>query len=179
LIWALTAGCVTPSDCAALVKLRRSTTATNVRSNSVGILVMTLRPHGDSGCAGTATNWVVQVVIPTCGFRPPIRDYKQATTLWHLIFHLYHAKIAHSHADFRISAAKVICVLEQRPPRSWNLLARKRANVGAPKCSSIREEIPHSTAGVNPACRAMNLLQTHAPMNFIRLYARVLKLLGD
>ena len=36
----------------------------------------TFAPHGCSGRAGTATNWVVQAVIPTCGFRPPIRDFK-------------------------------------------------------------------------------------------------------
>src|SRR5450759_4367251 len=40
LICALTAGCVTPSLAAALVKLRKSTTATSVRSRSVGILVI-------------------------------------------------------------------------------------------------------------------------------------------
>ena len=28
----------------------------------------TFAPHGCSGSAGTATNWVVQAVIPTCGF---------------------------------------------------------------------------------------------------------------
>jgi hypothetical protein len=37
LICALTAGWVTPSDAAALVKLRKSTTATRVRSSSVGM----------------------------------------------------------------------------------------------------------------------------------------------
>jgi hypothetical protein len=40
LICALTAGCVTPNDWAALVKLRKSTTATRVRRSSVGMLVI-------------------------------------------------------------------------------------------------------------------------------------------
>jgi len=42
LICALTAVWVNPSAWAALVKPRKSTTATKVRSNSVGILVMLL-----------------------------------------------------------------------------------------------------------------------------------------
>src|SRR5690242_379439 len=40
LICALTAGCVTPSDWAARVKLRRSITASSVRSRSVGMFVI-------------------------------------------------------------------------------------------------------------------------------------------
>jgi hypothetical protein len=44
LICALTAGCVTPSDCAAFVKLRMSTTATKVLSKSVGIFIMKFAP---------------------------------------------------------------------------------------------------------------------------------------
>ena len=36
----------------------------------------TFAPRGCSGCSGAATHWVAQVVISTCGFRPPIQDYE-------------------------------------------------------------------------------------------------------
>ena len=99
----------------------------------------TFAPHGSSGRIGTATNWVVQVVIPTCGFRPPNPCFKSATILWHLIFHFYYAKIAQSYADSGISCRGRICCAGTRLVRVAEMLAGKRASVGAPDAAASGE----------------------------------------
>jgi hypothetical protein len=58
--------------------------------------------HCDSGCAETLTSWVVQVVIPTCGFRPLIRDYKTSNTP--MAFYIPFIPLRKSRTLMRISA---------------------------------------------------------------------------
>src|SRR5262249_55668189 len=66
LIWALTAGCVTPSAWAALVKLRASTTVISVRNSSVGMLMVGIGTMQDRGSAP-----------PSRPFRPPRQIVRQ------------------------------------------------------------------------------------------------------
>ena len=63
----------------------------------------TFAPHGCSGRAGTATNWVVQAVIPTCGF--PAADRVQGRQQpYAILYSIYTMRIRSTpQAEFGIS----------------------------------------------------------------------------
>ena len=68
-------------------------------------------------------------------------------------------------------------MLEQWPPRFLEHFYAERVRLGALKCSSIQGARSHLMASTN--LHGYEPAPIQAPMNFIRLYARVLKLLGD
>ena len=119
----------------------------------------TFAPHGRSGCAGTATNWVVQAVIPTCGFRPP-NSRLQVTATTPMASYIPFLPCEIRALTCRIST----CLREADLPCRNNGLraclqrfAAKHATVRRANCSSIRgssTRLPHCTAMTGTAISA-------------------------